>query len=101
MNSTIERSESGGNAGLSMACSFRPSGQSPVIYTAEDLDEFRLLERTEILPPQGLIHTSAQGGIAYLFNVPAQRDAFVAAAWAAVDDPADARVALHGAPLGA
>jgi hypothetical protein len=30
-----------------------------------------------------------------------QRSAFVAAAWAAIDDPADTRVALHGAPLGA
>ncbi len=81
MNSTIARSESGGNA--------------------EDLEAFRLLERAEILPPQGLIHPSAHGSIAYLFSVPAQRGAFVGAARAAIDDPADMRVALHGAPLGA
>ena len=33
--------------------------------------------------------------------MPTQRGAFVAAAWAAIDDPADAGVAFHGAPLGA
>ena len=68
---------------------------------AKDLNEFGMFWRTEILRPERIIHASTHSSIEDLGSVPAQRDTFVAAAWSAINNPADACVALHGAPLGA
>src|SRR5215510_12559688 len=71
-----------------------------VIDRPKDVDEFHIVGSTEILLAQRVIDSGAPGRLAYLFGKAAHGSALVVAPRAPIDDPADARIALHGFPLG-
>src|SRR6266545_993333 len=71
-----------------------------VIDLPKDVDEFRIIGGPEILLAQRVIDSGAPGRLAHLFGKAAHGSALVVAPRPTIDDTADARIALHGFPLG-